>query len=105
MPIATLCPKCKAKLKGPDALVGHTLKCPGCGTPVTITAAALVPLPPAGQIAAKPSPGTVKPPPVQPKKAPPQSPSPPQKEPDKKTTNPGKSSIYDDLEIIYDDLD
>lgn len=39
MPIAMPCPQCKAKLKGPDQLVGHTLKCPGCGTPVTITAA------------------------------------------------------------------
>ena len=46
MPIALPCPKCKAKLKGPDQLVGHTLKCPGCGTMVTIPASAIVSPPP-----------------------------------------------------------
>jgi len=112
MPIATFCPKCKAKLKGPDALIGHTLNCPGCGTPVTITAAALVPGTAPGQVTAKPqaptsgtpAPQAPKlPPPMQPKKAPPQPPTPPKKEPDKKTTKPSKSSIYDDLEIIDED--
>jgi hypothetical protein len=43
MSIAMPCPRCKAKLKGPDQLVGRTVKCPGCGTPVTVTADAIVP--------------------------------------------------------------
>jgi uncharacterized Tic20 family protein len=40
MPIAVACPVCKAKLKGPEALIGKTVKCPGCGTPVLIQAPA-----------------------------------------------------------------
>ena len=56
MAIALPCPKCKAKLKGPDQLVGRTLKCPGCGTPVLITANAIVPAPPSEQKAPPPPP-------------------------------------------------
>jgi hypothetical protein len=98
MPIATRCPKCKAKLKGPDNLVGHTLKCPGCGTPVAITAEFLVPPATPRQAAAgvKPQPA-----PAGSKSVPPT----PKNEPPRKTTNPSKASIYDDLEIIYDDLE
>jgi hypothetical protein len=62
------CPKCKAKLKGPDGLVGRTVKCPGCGTPVTITADALVPPPAASAPAAPPAAPKPPPPPPPPAK-------------------------------------
>jgi hypothetical protein len=78
MPIATHCPKCNAKLKGPDNLVGHTLKCPGCKTPVAITAASLAP----GAGPRPPNPPAVKP-----------------------VTNPAMSGASDDFEIVYDDLE
>jgi hypothetical protein len=80
MPIATRCPQCKAKLKGPDNLVGHTLKCPRCGTHVAITAALLVPA--AARQPPKPPPAAAKP-----------------------ATNATKSVRCDDAEIIYDDLE
>jgi hypothetical protein len=38
MPIAVVCPSCKAKLKAPEALIGKKVKCPGCGTSVLIEA-------------------------------------------------------------------
>jgi hypothetical protein len=54
MAIAYFCPNCKAKLKGPDQLVGRTLKCPGCSAPVTIPASAIVAAPPAAPPPAAP---------------------------------------------------
>jgi uncharacterized Tic20 family protein/DNA-directed RNA polymerase subunit RPC12/RpoP len=40
MPIAVVCPACKAKLKAPDALLGKTVKCPGCSKPILVKASA-----------------------------------------------------------------
>jgi len=40
MPIAVVCPSCKAKLKAPEALIGKSVKCPGCATAVLIKAPA-----------------------------------------------------------------
>ncbi|HWG47772.1 MAG TPA: DUF4870 domain-containing protein [Gemmataceae bacterium] len=40
MPIAVVCPACKAKLKAPDNLIGKTVKCPGCTKPVLVKAVA-----------------------------------------------------------------
>ncbi len=40
MPITVPCPSCNAKLKAPEGLVGKTVKCPGCGTPILIKAPA-----------------------------------------------------------------
>src|SRR4051794_2653263 len=42
MPIAVVCPACNAKLKAPEALIGKTVKCPGCATAVLIKAPAAV---------------------------------------------------------------
>jgi hypothetical protein len=88
MPVSTRCPKCKARLKGPDNLVGHTLKCPGCGTAVPITADFLVPALAPAQATMKPQAG----------------PSAMKAGPPKVSTNPNKASMYDDLEIVDDDL-
>jgi hypothetical protein len=90
MPIATRCPHCKAKLKGPDKLVGHTLKCPGCGAPVLITADFLVPT------AAPRNPAIVN-------NLPAPGPAVTPKPSGKPTTNAAKSPIYDDLEVIEDE--
>src|SRR5262245_41995906 len=38
MPIALSCPTCRARVKAPDAAVGHTLKCPACKKPVPVAA-------------------------------------------------------------------
>jgi uncharacterized Tic20 family protein len=40
MPIVIACPSCKAKLKAPDTAVGKNVKCPGCGTAMTVPAPA-----------------------------------------------------------------
>lgn len=81
MPVATRCPRCKAKLKGPDALIGHTLKCPGCGTHVQITAESRVP-------PASPAPGALI-----------------TKIPAQAEASPSKAPRYDDLEIVDDDAE
>lgn len=41
MPVAVVCPACKAKLKAPDTLIGKTVKCPGCAKPVLVKAGAV----------------------------------------------------------------
>jgi uncharacterized protein len=38
MPVAVVCPRCKAKMKAPDTFVGKVVKCPGCATSVLIPA-------------------------------------------------------------------
>jgi uncharacterized Tic20 family protein len=43
MPIAVVCPHCKAKLKAPDTLIGKTVKCPGCANPVLVKSVAVAP--------------------------------------------------------------
>ncbi len=58
MPIAVVCPACKAKLKAPDSLLGKTVKCPGCAKPVLVKAATPAPAP----AAKKPVKQPVKPP-------------------------------------------
>src|SRR5579884_2860870 len=59
MPVTVLCSKCRAKLKAPDALIGKTIKCPGCGTPNKIQA----PEPAAASAPPKPAPAPAAPPP------------------------------------------
>jgi uncharacterized Tic20 family protein len=38
MPIAVICPACKARMKAPDALIGKVVRCPGCSAQVRIPA-------------------------------------------------------------------
>ncbi|HTU17123.1 MAG TPA: DUF4870 domain-containing protein [Gemmataceae bacterium] len=45
MPVTVVCPACKSKLKAPDTLIGKAVKCPGCGKPVLVKAAASAPAP------------------------------------------------------------
>jgi hypothetical protein len=40
MPITVQCEKCGKRLKAPDAAAGKRVKCPGCGGPVSVPAAA-----------------------------------------------------------------
>lgn len=46
MPVAVVCPSCKAKLKAPETLIGKTVKCPGCTKPVLVKAVASAPAAP-----------------------------------------------------------
>jgi uncharacterized Tic20 family protein len=55
MPIAVVCPKCKSKLKAPEGLIGKTVKCPKCATPVLIKAPAEDPAPARAATAKKPA--------------------------------------------------
>jgi len=52
MPLMIPCPSCKARLKAPENLIGKTVKCPNCQTPIAVKAPAEEP--PARQPAAKP---------------------------------------------------
>jgi ribosomal protein L37AE/L43A len=68
MPIRVRCPGCGQSLNAPDRLAGKTAKCPACGNPVTIpAAAAAVATPPdvgtSGPPAASPPPLPASPPP------------------------------------------
>lgn len=66
MPIAVICPRCKAKLKAPDTLVGKVVKCPGCATSVLIPTTG-VPVPaPASGAAGRPTPPPASAPPPPP---------------------------------------
>jgi uncharacterized Tic20 family protein len=56
MPIAVICPSCKAKLKAPDTLNGKTVKCPGCAKPVTVKASVAPPPAPPPPAPRKPAP-------------------------------------------------
>jgi uncharacterized Tic20 family protein len=56
MPIAVICPRCKAKMKAPDTLVGKIVKCPGCATSVLIPAAGAPQPVPASGAAGRPTP-------------------------------------------------
>ncbi len=40
MPLTVQCEKCGKRLQAPDALAGKRVKCPGCGAPVAVPAAA-----------------------------------------------------------------
>jgi uncharacterized Tic20 family protein len=68
MPVAVICPTCRAKLKAPDGLIGKTVKCPGCATPVLVkeigAAAAIAPAP--SRMATTPRPAPKKPRPPEP---------------------------------------
>jgi uncharacterized Tic20 family protein len=55
MPIAVVCPSCKAKLKAPDGLIGKTVKCPGCANPVLVRAVAVTPAPAVAAATSQPS--------------------------------------------------
>jgi uncharacterized protein len=63
MPITVPCPTCKAKLKAPEGLLGKTVKCPGCKTPVLIRATV-------GATAPAPAPARATPTPPAPQQAP-----------------------------------
>jgi hypothetical protein len=54
MPLAVVCPACKAKLKVPDHLIGKTVKCPGCAKAVLVKAAAAAVTPKPAAAAKKP---------------------------------------------------
>jgi uncharacterized Tic20 family protein len=63
MPLAVVCPSCKAKLKAPDALIGKTVKCPGCASPVLVkTVGAVAPAPAVTAAAPRPAPKKRRPP-------------------------------------------
>lgn len=64
MPVAVVCPSCKARLKAPDALVGKTVKCPGCAKPVLVKAASVAASAPAPAPVVK-KPAKPAPPPVE----------------------------------------
>ena len=68
MPVAVICPTCRAKLKAPDGLIGKTVKCPRCATPVLVkeigAAAAIAPAP--SRMATTPRPAPKKPRPPEP---------------------------------------
>ncbi|HEY7309410.1 MAG TPA: DUF4870 domain-containing protein [Gemmataceae bacterium] len=53
MPVAVVCPACKAKLKAPDNLIGKKVKCPGCAKPVLVKAAGVAASAPTPAPAAK----------------------------------------------------
>lgn len=53
MPVAVVCPACKAKLKAPDNLVGKKVKCPGCAKPVLVPGAGVAASAPTPAPAAK----------------------------------------------------
>src|SRR5262245_23768191 len=55
MPLVIPCPSCKAKLKAPETLIGKTVKCPNCQSPIAVRAPANTPAPPA-KAAAAPAP-------------------------------------------------
>jgi uncharacterized protein len=63
MPIAVICPSCKAKLKAPEALIGKKVKCPGCAALVLVKAAAVLSTPVGVTAAAKPAAKKKTPPP------------------------------------------
>jgi WD40 repeat protein len=56
MPIPVQCSKCSAKLSAPDAAAGKKLKCPKCGSPITVPA----PAAPAFEVVDDPAPAPTK---------------------------------------------
>jgi F0F1-type ATP synthase assembly protein I len=72
MPIPVTCSGCAAKFNAPDAAAGKTLKCPKCGTAITVPATAKQPSKPAFEVVddAPPTPAAKKPAPVPAKPAP-----------------------------------
>jgi LSD1 subclass zinc finger protein len=66
MPVAVICPSCRAKLKAPDGLIGKTVKCPGCATPVLVRAVGAAVAPAPARVATTPRPVPKKPRPPEP---------------------------------------
>lgn len=62
MPINFPCSSCSTKMRAPDAWAGRQIKCPKCGTPVTIASAEAPPAPAPAAPAAFPPPPAPAPP-------------------------------------------
>jgi uncharacterized Tic20 family protein len=61
MPLVIPCPSCNARLKAPENLIGKTVKCPNCQTPIAVKAPSHTPAPPARQTAPAKQTAPVKP--------------------------------------------